>query len=100
MTNVENTAVSCIRLSDYQILTNGVRTFTGDRRFKLVHSAGSSDWTLELASVSQKDEGGYQCQVRVINQSVSQSVTTCDIFNYLIKYFCVHLYNLEIFQST
>ena len=65
MTNVENTAVSWIRLSDYQILTNGVRTFTGDRRFKLVHSAGSSDWTLELASVSQKDEGGYQCQVRV-----------------------------------
>ena len=64
MTNVENRAVSWIRLSDYQILTNGLRTFTGDKRFKLLHSAGSSEWTLELVSVTEKDEGGYQCQVR------------------------------------
>ena len=56
--------MSWIRLSDYQILTNGLRTFTGDKRFKLLHSAGSSEWTLELVSVTEKDEGGYQCQVR------------------------------------
>ena len=62
---MENRAVSWIRLSDYQILTNGLRTFTGDKRFKLLHSAGSSEWTLELVSVSEKDEGGYQCQVTI-----------------------------------
>ena len=71
MTNVENRAVSWIRLSDYQILTNGLRTFTGDPRFKLLHSAGGSEWTLELVSVSEKDEGGYQCQVRLSSHLIS-----------------------------
>ena len=63
VTNVEDRGVSWIRLSDYQILTNGLKTFTSDRRFKLLHSSGSSEWTLELVSVQQRDEGGYQCQV-------------------------------------
>ena len=73
---MENRAVSWIRLSDYQILTNGLRTFTGDKRFKLLHSAGSSEWTLELVSVSEKDEGGYQCQVRITSHFTSQNITT------------------------
>ena len=63
VTNVEDSGVSWIRLSDYQILTNGLTTFTSDRRFKLLHAPGSGEWTLELLSVTEKDEGGYQCQV-------------------------------------
>ena len=63
VTNVEDSGVSWIRLSDYQILTNGLTTFTTDRRFKLLHAPGGAEWTLELLSVMQKDEGGYQCQV-------------------------------------
>ena len=63
VTNVEDSGVSWIRLSDYQILTNGLTTFTTDRRFKLLHSPGGAEWTLELLSVMEKDEGGYQCQV-------------------------------------
>ena len=63
VTNVEDSGVSWIRLSDYQILTNGLTTFTSDRRFKLLHTPGSGEWTLELLSVTEKDEGGYQCQV-------------------------------------
>ena len=76
MTNVENRAVSWIRLSDYQILTNGLRTFTGDKRFKLLHSPGSSEWTLELLSVTEKDEGGYQCQVGLITIDFDHSGCT------------------------
>ena len=64
VTNVEDSGVSWIRLSDYQILTNGLATFTSDRRFRLLHAPGGSEWTLELLSVAEKDEGGYQCQVR------------------------------------
>ena len=62
VTNVENQAVSWIRLSDYQILTNGLKTFTTDRRFSLLHSPGGSEWTLQIQSVKHKDQGGYQCQ--------------------------------------
>ena len=62
VTNVENQAVSWIRLSDYQILTNGLKTFTTDRRFSLLHSPGGSEWTLQIQSVQHKDQGGYQCQ--------------------------------------
>jgi len=62
VTNVENQAVSWIRLSDYQILTNGLKTFTTDRRFSLLHSQGGSEWTLQIKSVNHKDQGGYQCQ--------------------------------------
>ena len=62
VTNVEDSGVSWFRLSDYQILTNGLKTFTSDRRFKLLHTPGGHEWTLELVSVTQNDEGGYQCQ--------------------------------------
>ena len=70
--------MSWIRLSDYRILTNGLTTFTTDKRysdlaccpactavlsrFRLLHPPGGSEWTLELRSVRQRDEGGYQCQ--------------------------------------
>ena len=86
MTNVENRAVSWIRLSDYQILTNGLRKFTGDKRFKLLHSVGSSEWTLELVSVSEKDEGGYQCQVRsrFISYITSHHITSHHIISHHI----------------
>ena len=48
VTNVENQAVSWIRLSDYQILTNGLKTFTTDRRLTLHHSPGVSEWTNDI----------------------------------------------------
>lgn len=77
VTNVEDSGVSWIRLSDYQILTNGLTTFTTDRRFKLLHTPGGAEWTLELLSVMEKDEGGYQCQVssEVITHTWSQHVS-------------------------
>ena len=93
MTNVENRAVSWIRLSDYQILTNGLRTFTGDKRFKLLHSAGSSEWTLELVSVTEKDEGGYQCQVRseIFHQKHNSLSSEALI--------CLNIYGMEMFPQ-
>ena len=54
VTNVENQAVSWIRLSDYQILTNGLKTFTTDKRFSLLHSPGGSEWTLQIQSVKPR----------------------------------------------
>ena len=59
--------------SDFQILTNGLRTFTSDRRYKLLHAPGGSEWTLELVQVAQRDEGGYQCQVRECPDSKSNN---------------------------
>ena len=60
--NVENQAVSWIRLSDYQILTNGLTTFTTDKRFSLLHALGGAEWTLQIQAVKHEDQGGYQCQ--------------------------------------
>jgi len=60
--NVENEAVSWIRLSDYRILTNGLITFTTDKRFDMIHSPESSEWTLRIHKVKEEDQGGYQCQ--------------------------------------
>ena len=60
--NVESQAVSWIRLSDYKILTNGLKTFTTDRRLSLLHSDGGDEWTLQISAVNIKDQGGYQCQ--------------------------------------
>jgi len=60
--NVESQAVSWIRLSDYKILTNGLKTFTTDRRLSLLHSDGGDEWTLQISAVNTKDQGGYQCQ--------------------------------------
>ena len=89
MTNVENRAVSWIRLSDYQILTNGLTTFTRDKRFNLLHSAGTSEWTLELVSVTEKDEGGYQCQVRLSSHHNSMiTEVVLNVFKRLWK--CSH----------
>ena len=33
-------------------------------RLKLLHSAGSLDWNLQLDSVELEDTGVYECQVR------------------------------------
>ena len=83
VTNVEDRGVSWIRLSDYQILTNGLKTFTSDRRFKLLHSSGSSEWTLELVSVQQRDEGGYQCQVQKNSSNFFKK--SCPVFHIKTK---------------
>ena len=60
--NVENKAVSWIRLSDFRILTNGARSFTRDARFSMVHSPQGAEWTLRILRVEPQDQGGYQCQ--------------------------------------
>jgi len=60
--NVENQGVSWIRLSDYRILTNGLITFTTDKRIDMIHSAEGSEWTLRIHRVVEDDQGGYQCQ--------------------------------------
>ena len=66
--------VSWIRLSDYKILTNGLITFTTDKRIDMIHSAEGSERTLRLEEdrvmrvmarihrVVEGDQGGYQCQ--------------------------------------
>ena len=35
-------------------------------RFRLLHTVGGHEWTLELVRVQPEDEGGYQCQVRTV----------------------------------
>ena len=69
--------VSWIRLHDYHILTNGLVTFTRDTRFSVVHPVASPDWSLQILSVSPRDEGEYQCQVSTVTgiRSVSTRLT-------------------------
>ena len=46
VTNVEDKGVSWFRLSDYQILTNGLRTFTTDPRFTNILSSADYNFSL------------------------------------------------------
>ncbi|XP_014665723.1 PREDICTED: uncharacterized protein LOC106807778 isoform X2 [Priapulus caudatus] len=57
------TQVSWIRRHDLQILTIGEMTFTPDKRFRVIHESGSTDWTLQLKHAKQEDAGIYECQV-------------------------------------
>ncbi|CAL4065230.1 unnamed protein product, partial [Meganyctiphanes norvegica] len=59
----EKQDVTWIRRRDIHILSVGTHTYTSDERFKVVHPVGSDDWTLEIAPVTFRDEGVYECQV-------------------------------------
>ena len=46
-------------------------------RFRLLHTVGGHEWTLELVRVQPEDEGGYQCQVRTAgHQTVGMVIMT------------------------
>jgi hypothetical protein len=56
--------VSWIRRRDWHILSAGTKVFTKDARFQLLHPGGSSsEWTLVVKFLQQRDEGTYVCQV-------------------------------------
>ncbi|KAK3849023.1 hypothetical protein Pcinc_044207 [Petrolisthes cinctipes] len=55
--------ISWIRRRDWHVLTSADVLYTLDRRFSVLHVAGSQDWTLHIMSVEVKDEGMYECHV-------------------------------------
>ncbi|KAI5722125.1 hypothetical protein M8J76_004026 [Diaphorina citri] len=61
--NLGDRAVSWIRKRDLHILTVGILTYTNDLRFTSLHSDGSDEWTLKIASSQLRDSGTYECQV-------------------------------------
>ncbi|XP_066968701.1 opioid-binding protein/cell adhesion molecule-like [Macrobrachium rosenbergii] len=72
--------VSWIRRWDWHILTTGIYTYTSDARFKVLHTEGSDDWTLQIKYVATKDNGTYECQMYtgtgVLSQFVNLHVET------------------------
>lgn len=61
--NLGDRAVSWIRKRDLHILTVGILTYTNDLRFTSLHTDGSDEWTLKIASSQLRDSGTYECQV-------------------------------------
>uniref|UniRef100_A0A8D8YMS9 Protein sidekick-1 n=1 Tax=Cacopsylla melanoneura TaxID=428564 RepID=A0A8D8YMS9_9HEMI len=61
--NLGDRAVSWIRKRDLHILTVGILTYTNDLRYTSLHSDGSDEWTLKIASTQLRDSGTYECQV-------------------------------------
>ncbi|XP_056645630.1 myosin light chain kinase, smooth muscle-like [Diorhabda sublineata] len=75
--NLGDRAVSWIRKRDLHILTVGIFTYTNDQRFQSLHTDGSEEWTLAIASAQIRDGGIYECQVSTepkISQSYHLSV--------------------------
>ncbi|XP_063602925.1 titin-like [Penaeus indicus] len=72
--------ISWIRKRDWHVLTSGEILYTPDRRFSVLHVAGSQDWTLHIKYVSVKDNGTYECQVStgtgIISLFVNLAVVT------------------------
>ncbi len=66
--------ISWIRSRDWTILTNGVRTYTSDARFSVLHQEGSFDWVLRIEHLQERDQGDYECQVSQGHQGASQVV--------------------------
>ncbi|XP_068244337.1 opioid-binding protein/cell adhesion molecule homolog isoform X2 [Palaemon carinicauda] len=66
--------VSWIRRWDWHILTTGIYTYTSDMRFKVLHTEGSDDWTLQLKYVHMKDNGTYECQMYTGTGVLSQFI--------------------------
>ena len=70
--------MSWIQKSSLHVLTSSVITFTGDSRFRCLHSEQSDTWTLQIRYTQQRDMGEYQCQVNTepkISMSVFLHVT-------------------------
>ncbi|KAK8737960.1 hypothetical protein OTU49_004318 [Cherax quadricarinatus] len=55
--------ISWIRRRDWHVLTSADVLYTHDRRFSVLHVAGTQDWTLHIKYVDVKDNGTYECQV-------------------------------------
>ncbi|XP_045611715.1 zwei Ig domain protein zig-8 [Procambarus clarkii] len=55
--------ISWIRRRDWHVLTSADVLYTNDRRFSVLHVAGTQDWTLHIKYVEVKDNGTYECQV-------------------------------------
>ncbi|XP_042885481.1 zwei Ig domain protein zig-8-like [Penaeus japonicus] len=72
--------ISWIRKRDWHVLTSGEVLYTPDRRFSVLHVAGSQDWTLHIKYVGVKDNGTYECQVStgtgIISLFVNLAVVT------------------------
>ncbi|KAI5692788.1 hypothetical protein M8J75_001253 [Diaphorina citri] len=64
--NLGERAVSWVRRRDWHILTSGVLTYTNDARFQVIHTDGSDDWNLQIKFLQKRDNGTYECQVRVL----------------------------------
>jgi len=75
--------VSWIQKSSLHVLTSSVITFTGDSRFRCLHSEQSDTWTLQIRYTQQRDMGEYQCQVNTepkISMSVFLHVTVIALY--------------------
>ncbi|XP_042241520.1 hemicentin-2-like [Homarus americanus] len=55
--------ISWIRRRDWSVLTSAEVLYTLDRRFSVLHVAGTQDWTLHIKFVDVTDNGTYECQV-------------------------------------
>ena len=55
--------VTWIRHRDVHILTVGEYTYATDKRFITRHNKETSEWTLVIKFVQEKDAGIYECQI-------------------------------------
>jgi len=67
--------ISWVRIKDWHILSNGLETFSTDKRFNVLYTEGSFDWVLQIKWVSQDDVGVYECQVSTSTGIISRQVT-------------------------
>ncbi|CAB3242455.1 unnamed protein product [Arctia plantaginis] len=86
----ERGQVSWIRKRDWHILSSGKFTYTNDERFQVLHGEGSEDWTLQIKFVQKRDNGTYECQVRItvivqLCRSSSELRLLCYIFLWLFQ---------------
>ncbi|XP_076052863.1 neural cell adhesion molecule 2-like [Oratosquilla oratoria] len=72
--------ISWIRRRDWRVLTSGEVSYTHDKRFSVLHTPGTQDWTLHLKLVNARDNGTYECQVStgtgIISLFVNLAVVT------------------------
>jgi hypothetical protein len=55
--------VSWIRKRDLHIMTIGILTYTNDQRYQALHTEGSDEWAMRIASAQPRDSGVFECQV-------------------------------------
>ena len=58
-----NFQISWLRLRDLHLLTVGRYTYTTDMRFSAQHIPMTHFWQLRIVSLTQEDEGQYECQI-------------------------------------
>ena len=57
--------VSWIRRRDWHIMSVGDTVYTTDDRVVVNHREDTTDWILQFKFVRERDEGIYECQVRL-----------------------------------